>query len=94
SAYPLEKKAFHLLDEIRADTKVRSYTNSLTLALSQREKGLMTPANPIEQQPHMLEKKSTHLSEEPLFLSFPGLAPWAILMPRPGRLKSLLKTGK
>ena len=33
SAYPLEKKAFHPLDEIRADTKVRPYKNSLTLAL-------------------------------------------------------------
>ncbi len=39
SAYPLEKKAFHPLDEIRADTKVRPYHNSLTLTLSQRERG-------------------------------------------------------
>ncbi len=34
SAYPLEKKAFHPLDKIRADTKVRPYNNSLTLVLS------------------------------------------------------------
>ncbi len=67
SAYPLEKKAFHLLDEIRADTKVRPYNHSLTLTLSQRERGsgdrspwpnrLITLAKPIEQQPRMLEKK-------------------------------------
>ncbi len=38
-AYPLVKKAFHPLDEIRADTKVRPYNNSLTLALSQRVRG-------------------------------------------------------
>ncbi len=44
SAYPLEKKTFHPLDEIRADTKVRPYnnslTNSLTLALSRGEREL------------------------------------------------------
>jgi len=39
SAYPLEKKAFHPLDEIRADTKVRPYKDSLTLALSRGERG-------------------------------------------------------
>ena len=65
STYPLEKKVFHLLDEIRADTKVRPCNDSLTLALSQRERGLITPANPVEEQPDMLEKKSTHLSDEP-----------------------------
>jgi len=36
----LEKRSFHLLDEIRAATKVRPYNNALTLALSQRERGL------------------------------------------------------
>jgi len=40
SAYPLEKKAFHPLDEIRADTKVRPCNNSLTLALSRGEREL------------------------------------------------------
>ena len=39
SAYPLGKKAFHPLDEIRADTKVRPYNNTLTLALSRGERG-------------------------------------------------------
>ncbi len=39
SAYPLVKKVFHPLDEIRADTKVRPYNNSLTLALSRGERG-------------------------------------------------------
>jgi len=34
----MEQKAFHTLDEMRADTKVRPYNNSLTLALSQRER--------------------------------------------------------
>ncbi len=59
SAYTLEKKTFYPLDEIRADTKVRPYKNSLTLALSRGEgiRGLITPANPIEQQPDMLKKK-------------------------------------
>ena len=37
-AYPLEKKAFHPLDEIRAETQVRPYHNSLTLALSRGER--------------------------------------------------------
>jgi len=37
-AYPLEKKAFHPLDEIRADTQVRPNNNSLTLTLSQGER--------------------------------------------------------
>ncbi len=40
SAYPLGKKAFHPLDEIRADTKVRPYNNYLTLALSRGEREL------------------------------------------------------
>ncbi len=31
-------KAFHPLDEIRADTQVRPYNNSLTLALSRGER--------------------------------------------------------
>jgi len=38
SAYPLEKMVFHPLDEIRADTKVRPYNISLTLALSRGER--------------------------------------------------------
>jgi len=55
----LKKKAFHPLDETRADTEVRPYKDSLTLALSRGERirGLITPANPIEQQPDSLEKK-------------------------------------
>ncbi len=40
-AYPLEKKAFHTFDEIRADTKVRPYNNSLALSLSQREREII-----------------------------------------------------
>jgi len=36
-----EKKAFHPRDEIRADTKVRPYNNSLTLTLSQREREII-----------------------------------------------------
>ena len=45
---------------IRADTKVRAYQNSLTLALSQRERefgGGISPASPMEERPDMLEKK-------------------------------------
>jgi len=45
---------------IRADTKVRPYKNSLTLASSQRERGLggvISPASPMEERPDMLDKK-------------------------------------
>jgi len=38
SACPRVKKAFHPLDEIRADTQVHPYKNSLTRALSRRKR--------------------------------------------------------
>ena len=56
SAYLLEKKAFHPLDEIRADTKVRP-PHPGPLPGGEGIRGLITPANLIEQRPDMLEKK-------------------------------------
>ncbi len=56
SAYPLEKKAFHPLDEIRADTKVRP-PHPGPLPGGEGIRGLITLANLIEQRPDMLEKK-------------------------------------
>ena len=49
---------------IRADTKIRPYKNSLTLALSQRERGigeLISPASPIDKRTDMPVKMYAHI---------------------------------